>query len=155
MTSKTSEPGELTGRKMTAIFVVFFGVVMAVNFTMAGFASSTFGGVVVANSYVASQKYNHWLAAAREQKKLGWQPVVSRLGDGRVTVRVNGAGLDGLGVVAVARHPLGRAPDQQLNLAPAADGSFVSAAPLPAGRWLVRFEARQGDKVYRDEQEIR
>jgi nitrogen fixation protein FixH len=62
VTSKTSEPGELTGRKVAAIFVVFFGVIMAVNFTMASFASSTFGGVVVKNSYVASQKYNGWLA---------------------------------------------------------------------------------------------
>jgi nitrogen fixation protein FixH len=145
----------MTGRKIAAIFVLFFGVIMAVNFTMASFASSTFGGVVVPNSYVASQKYNDWLVAAREQKKLGWQPVVSRLADGRVALLVNGASADGLGVIARARHPLGRAPEQELNLAPAADGSFVSAAPLPAGRWMVRFELRQGDKVFRDEQEIR
>lgn len=155
MTSKTSAPGELTGRKVAAIFVVFFGIVMAVNFLMASFASSTFGGVVVPNSYVASQKYNGWLAAAREQQKLGWTPVVSRRADGRVAVQVAGAAGAGLGVIARARHPLGRAPDQALDFALAADGSFVSAQPLPAGRWLVRFEVRQGDKVYRDEQEVR
>lgn len=155
MTGKVSPPGELTGRKVAAIFVAFFAVVVAVNVTMASFASSTFGGVVVPNSYVASQKYNDWLAAAREQKKLGWQPVVSRLADGRVALAVQGAHPQGLGVIARARHPLGRAPEQDLNLAPAADGRFVSERPLPAGRWMVRFEVRQGDKVFRDEQEIR
>ena len=77
MTSKTSTPGEMTGRKIAAIFVLFFGVIMAVNFTMASFASSTFGGVVVPNSYVASQKYNDWLAAAREQaREEGRQEVI-------------------------------------------------------------------------------
>ncbi|HMP45265.1 MAG TPA: FixH family protein, partial [Sphingopyxis sp.] len=38
-----------TGWHMTAILVGFFGVVMAVNFTMARLAMSTFGGKVVEN----------------------------------------------------------------------------------------------------------
>jgi nitrogen fixation protein FixH len=154
VTSKTSAPGELTGRKVAAIFVAFFGVVMAVNFTMASFASSTFGGVVVENSYVASQKYNGWLESARQQRKLGWDPMVSRTDDGRVMIRIAGEAA-GFGAIGRARHPLGRAPDQALDFTAGPDGGLVSTRPLPAGRWLVRFELRQGGKLYRDEQEIR
>ncbi len=61
-----------TGRHMAAIMFAFFGVVIAVNVTMATFATRTFGGTVVDNSYVASQKYNGWLAEARRQERLGW-----------------------------------------------------------------------------------
>lgn len=155
MSRKMEMTGELTGRKVATIFVVFFGVVMAVNFTMARFASSTFGGVVVENSYVASQKFNGWLEAARVQKQLGWQVELARLPDNRVALRIKGATTQGMAVIARARHPLGRAPDQALSFSAAPDGAFVSTTPLPEGRWLVRFEARQGEQVYRDELELR
>jgi nitrogen fixation protein FixH len=146
---------ELTGRKVAMIFVAFFGVVMAVNFTMARFASSTFGGVVVENSYVASQNFNTWLESARQQDALGWTARLARLPDDRIAVRLEGAQGRELTVSAVARHPLGRAPDQALQLTRAADGAFVSAMPLAQGRWLVRIEARADGKVWRDEQELR
>jgi nitrogen fixation protein FixH len=155
MTAQTQPAGALTGRKVAAIFVVFFGVVAAVNFTMARFASSTFGGVVVENSYVASQKFNGWLDAAKAQQALGWQVSLARLPDDRVALRIAGAGPAGLTLVGQARHPLGRAPDQALDFAVASDGAFVSRQALPAGRWLVRFEARQGSATYRDELELR
>ena len=61
-----------TGWHFTAIITAFFGVVVAVNLTMAVFATRTFGGVVVENSYVASQKYNDWLDAAKRQQQLAW-----------------------------------------------------------------------------------
>lgn len=154
MTVTAITKGQLTGRKIAAIFVVFFGVIMAVNFTMASFASSTFGGVVVSNSYVASQHYNRWLAAAKAQKKLGWSAALSRLPDDRVAVRFTGAP-DGLTVKAVARHPLGRAPEQALAFARAADGTFVSTAAIAPGRWMVRINAEAGQARWREEQELR
>ncbi|MFN5902095.1 MAG: FixH family protein, partial [Novosphingobium sp.] len=135
MSNRIEMTGELTGRKVAAIFVVFFGVIMAVNFTMARFASSTFGGVVVENSYVASQKFNGWLEAARVQQQLGWQVELARLPDDRVALRIKGATAQGMAVIARARHPLGRAPAHgrdralergQLGAAP--------AGPVRAGR---------------------
>ncbi|HET9398451.1 MAG TPA: FixH family protein [Sphingomicrobium sp.] len=81
--------GSFSGRHMTAILVAFFGVVIAVNFTMALFATRTFGGVVVENSYVASQKYNGWLDAARRQEQLGWAIEPGLDGRRRVTVAIN------------------------------------------------------------------
>ncbi len=106
---------------------------MAVNFVMAGFASSTFGGVVVDNSYVASQRFNGWLDQARVQAGLGWSAKASRLADGRVVLTFSGTPGTGLTVTAVARHPLGRMPDAALTFVREADGRFVSTAPLPLG----------------------
>ncbi len=154
MTATASTKGQLTGRKVTAIFVVFFGIVMAVNFTMAHFASSTFGGVVVENSYVASQNYNKWLDEAAAEKKLGWSAAVTRLPDNRVALRFTGAP-DDLVVTGVVRHPLGHAPDQALRFAQAADGSLVSDKAVAPGRWLVRLTAQAGQTKWRDEQELR
>ena len=54
-----------TGYHMAAILVAFFGVIIAVNMVMATLATRTFGGVVVENSYVASQEFNGWLKDAR------------------------------------------------------------------------------------------
>ena len=62
----------ITGWHAAAGLVAFFGLVIAVNLTMAVYATTTFGGVVVDNSYVASQKYNGWLKAAERQRALGW-----------------------------------------------------------------------------------
>lgn len=154
MTMTATAKGQLTGRKMTAIFVAFFGVIMTVNFTMAHFASSTFGGVVVENSYVASQHYNKWLGAAAAQEKLGWSATLSRLPDDRVAVRFTGAPAE-LTVNAVARHPLGRAPDQALAFVRAADGAFISTKAIAPGRWMVRIAAEAGDAKWREEQELR
>lgn len=154
MTATASTKGELTGRKVTAIFVVFFGIVMAVNFTMAHFASSTFGGVVVENSYVASQNYNKWLDEAAAEKKLGWTATAARLPDNRIAVRFAGAPA-GLVVTGVVRHPLGHAPDQALRFAQAADGSLVSDKAVAPGRWLIRLTAQAGQTKWREEQELR
>lgn len=139
-----------TGRHMTAILVAGFGVVIAVNLVMARLAVSTFGGVVVENSYVASQEYNKWLAEAEQSRALGWQPVVERRGDGRVEVRFAEQGSP-LELGAIARHPLGRLPDNPLTFTVAGPGHFVSTAPLPGGRWTLRLEGRAGRDVWRDE----
>ena len=99
-----------TGRHMAVVICTFFGVVIAVNLLMATLATRTFGGTVVDNSYVASQKFNGWLAEARAQQALGWQEEVW-LDDSRraeVTISMGGRPLDGSAITGSARHPLGR-----------------------------------------------
>ncbi len=64
MTARTSQP-RFTGYHMAAIMVSFFGVVIAVNFTMAWYATSSWSGLVVENTYVASQQFNSRAAAMR------------------------------------------------------------------------------------------
>jgi nitrogen fixation protein FixH len=128
-----------TGRHMTAILLAFFGVIVAVNFTMATLATRTFGGVVVENSYVASQEYNGWLKAARAQAELGWKAEAGLDGTRRVTVEVTAPGAV---VTGYAVHPLGREADAPLKFT--GIESFLSERPLPAGRWTVHILVRRG-----------
>lgn len=139
---KAFTKGPLTGWHFTAIIVSFFAVVITVNLVMARFASSTFGGVVVENSYVASQNYNEWLAAAEKQKALGWTATAARQADGRVALTLAGATDAGVTVEAVARHPLGRQSDVALAFSATGAGQFLSQTALPAGRWKLRIAAR-------------
>ena len=69
--------GELTGRGFLAIALGFFGVIIAVNTGLAVVAGGTFPGIVVENSYTASQNYNDVLAAARAQADAGWKGTLS------------------------------------------------------------------------------
>lgn len=134
-----------TGWHFTAIICAFFGVVIAVNMTMAVLATRTFGGVVVENSYVASQKYNGWLAAARAQQKLGWKVAPSVDARRHVTIALSAAGVQASGV---AEHPLGRADDIALSFV--SDGRELrSRETLPPGRWTVRLTLRKGNEEAR------
>lgn len=126
-----------SGPHMAAILLSFFGIVVAVNFTMAMFATRTFGGVVVDNSYVASQKYNGWLAAARRQDQLGWT-IKPRL-DARRHVVLSASEV-GVRVSGFARHPLGREADVPLMFGP----ELRSAQALPPGRWALHLLVRKG-----------
>ncbi|MBN8843712.1 MAG: FixH family protein [Sphingomonadales bacterium] len=152
--SGQSYPKAFTGRHMTAILVAFFAVVITVNFTMARLASSTFGGTVVDNSYVASQHYNEWLARAAAQERLGWERSVALDAERhvRLVVRQRDAVLTGLAVKATLSHPLGRVEPRALHFVPAADGSLRTTEAVPAGRWRLDLSIRRGadEARYRD-----
>lgn len=147
--------GPFTGRHISVIIVAFFAVVVGVNVYMARAAIRTFGGVVVDNSYVASQNYNKWLDEAARQKALGWSAKAARGDDGRVVVIMAGTPASGLTLRAEARHPLGRLPDQQLSFQRQADGSFRSNEALGEGRWKLRIDAEAQGQVWREEQDFR
>jgi len=135
-----------TGRHMAAILVGFFAVVLAVNVTMARFAIGTFGGTVVDNSYVASQKFNGWLAEARRQKTLGWTARVSIDPARHALVAVDAPGAVAR---AVARHPLGRAADIPLRFVPVDAWHLRSVQALPPGRWTLHLTVGRGGREMR------
>jgi nitrogen fixation protein FixH len=151
---KAFTTGPFTGRHAAMMIVAFFAVVVAVNLVMARAASATFGGVVVKNSYVASQHYNRWLDEAAREKALGWTLEARRDADNRLDVTLAGAPGDAA-LAAQARHPLGRQPGFALAFAAQGGGRFVSREVLPPGRWTVRFEASSAGKRFRHEQDIR
>ena len=140
-----------TGRHMLALMIAFFGTVIAVNFTMASFAVGTFGGTVVDNSYVASQRFNGWLEEARSQEALGWRARLALAPDRRVTVAIvdGGKALAQASLRAVARHPVGRSEDLPLSFVGDEEGAFRSALPLPRGRWLIHLEIESGGRRMR------
>ena len=145
MTDKR-ERKPFTGRHAAMILIAFFGVVISINMVMASFALSTFGGTVVDNSYVASQHYNKWLARADAQDRLGWDKSIA-VDEGRhvrLTVRKDGAPVEGLRVDATLRHPLGRAPARAMRFVAVDDGALRSVEALPAGRWQLDLSVHRG-----------
>jgi len=137
-----------TGRHMTVILIAFFGIVVAVNFTMARLAIGTFGGTVVDNSYVASQKFNGWLKDAEAQKALGWTAIVSLDADRHVLIDVS-AQRPGATAAVIARHPLGRTPDIALDFVAITPGRLRATRTLPEGRWLLHAVVNRDGQTFR------
>lgn len=135
---------EFTGRHAAAIIVFGFAVIIAVNLFMATLAVRGFGGVIVENSYVASQDFNDWLDAADEQAALGWSIEMARSENGHLVVKAASVP-DGEKVTAVARRPLGQAETTSLSFFEATPGQHVSLEPLDAGRWIVRLNVMSPD----------
>jgi nitrogen fixation protein FixH len=149
MTQKPATP--FSGRHIATIMIAFFGTVIAVNMLMAALATGTFGGTVVDNSYVASQKFNSWLGEARAQKALGWHEEIGLNGDHRIDLMLANERRpqQGANITAVARHPLGRAPERTFGFTEVRPGQYRAATPLPAGRWIVHFTIKADGREMR------
>ncbi len=149
---------KFTGYHATWMLVAFFGVIVAVNFTMARFALSTFGGTVVDNSYVASQKYNEWLAAARAQDSYGWEIGKPARAGNRLRLTIadkTGAPLTGAQIAVLADHPVGRTEPFTLTMQESAAGTYESSGALPKGRWKLKMRIVQAGREYNMLSEIR
>lgn len=144
---------KFTGRHMAFVLVGFFGTIIAVNLTMARYASSTFGGIVVANSYVASQEFNRWLDKADASRALGWTTQTVRQADGRLLISIAGPG-EGAVVTGTARHPLGRLPDVALTFDAQGGGRYLSREAVDAGRWTLRLTIIDGAREWRHEEPL-
>lgn len=144
---------EFTGRHMTAVLVFGFGIVVAVNFTMAALATKGFGGVVVENSYVASQKYNGWLEQAREQDRLGYSAEVSRDAHGHLVVSTSDVPQFATASAEI-RRPLGKPDARSIDFERSGPNQFRSNKPVPAGRWTVRLTLHNAGEVWAREAHI-
>jgi len=145
---KTAPPIEiegkpLTGRKVLIIVLAFFGVIIAANVTLMVSAITTFPGLEVQNSYVASQKFD---ARARAQRALGWDVQASaEQGGVRLVIRnAEGAFVTPQVLSVRVGHPTNAAHDQMLQFIPDADGLFAAVA-LPRGPWRLFVTATAAD----------
>ena len=133
----------LTGQHVLGIFVVAFGTIIAVNLTLAYSAVSTFPGVEVKNSYVASQSFD---ARRDAQQALGWT-VDAALSEGGVSIKIR----DAIGNPVEVKQlyaTLGRATHVKDDLHPVFtfDGEGYSApADLGPGYWNIRMRAYAED----------
>jgi len=144
---------ELTGGKVFAMFAGGFGLIIAVNVYMATKAVTTFPGMVVENSYVASQTFDAELAA---QQKLGWT-VGAGIEAGRVVITVTGP--DGKPVIpARATARIGRATEEvdDHDLAFAfGNGVLTADAPAGKGYWVIWLEMTSADgTAFRQRREV-
>lgn len=146
-----------TGRHMAMIMVGFFAIVIGVNVVMATAAIRTFGGSSVDNSYVASQKFDSWLAQARQQAGLGWSldTAVNPKGRMEASVSTPTGILTGARITAMAEHPLGRLPSSRFMLREDRPGQYVADRALPVGRWRVRLLIERDERSARFVEEVR
>jgi len=150
----SSRNNTFTGRHMAAVFVGGFAIVIAVNLFMAYHAVGGFHGTVVDNSYVASQKYNGWLAKAEASKALGWQAVPERRADGRVVIETLGLPA-GATITAEAERPLGARETARLTFVPQGEGRWLSNQTIGEGRWQLRMAIRAGEAAWAGDSELR
>lgn len=146
-------PGTFTGKHMALMFIGGFGVVIAVNLVMAGFAVSSFHGVVVENSYVASQKFNGWMDKAEQSRALGWTVEPQRLADGRIQLATTGVPA-GATITAIARRPLGAHETADLRFVSTATGTWASDTPLAGARWTLHLNIAGDGAVWSGEAKL-
>lgn len=134
---------ELTGRHVIFIFCGAFSIIISVNLALAFNAVSTFPGLEVKNSYVASQDFDRNRAM---QQSLGWS-VLAEARDGQVLLTVRDA--QGAPVeVATLEATLGRATHVKDDSTPdfKFDGQrYVAPADLRPGNWNIRMVATSED----------
>lgn len=136
-------PKPLTGRKVLAILVGAFGVIVTANMAMLVAATGSFPGLVVKNSYVASQGWN---ARTDAQEALGWQAAVAHdSGELKVVLTgADGAPVRGLEVTAIVGRPASGRDDVTLSLAERS-GAYTAPAAMDSGLWRVSVRASDGN----------
>lgn len=136
---------EITGRKVLVFMVGAFGLIIAVNVLMAYKAVSTFPGLEVDNTYVASQT---WDAENKAQKALGWT-LTHAYDLSSQKLRLTFVDASGAPVeVASLQVLVGRttvASDDQYPEFARVGVDYVADAALKPGKWMMKVEAHAPD----------
>lgn len=129
---------ELKGRHVLAMFGLGFGIIIAVNATLAVNAVRTFPGLEVKNSYIASQAFERNRTA---QNALGWDVSAWLKGDQlHLTFEADGAAV----APAIESAVFGRATSVAADQTPefTFDGAaFVAPVTADGGNWNLRVKA--------------
>jgi nitrogen fixation protein FixH len=131
--------GPLTGRKVAIIGGTLFALVFAPNIILAVYAVQTFSGLVVPNSYVASQEFD---ARRRAQEALAWSLSLDAL-PGELRLAITDAVGDVVrppSLAVTVGRPTTTAQDRELALVATPAGS-VAPLNLAPGAWVALVEA--------------
>lgn len=130
---------QITGWHVFGFFALAFSVIIGVNLVLAYNAVSSFPGLEVKNSYVASQSFD---ADRDAQIALGWD-VGAYVQDGNLTLNIKKAGTPVS--VLIEQATFGRATnvaqDQELQFR-RRNGAYVAPVVAGAGNWNLRLKAR-------------
>lgn len=138
---------EFTGKHFLIIMLVFFGTVIAVNGSLAYFAIHSWTGLVVPNSYVASQQFNAETARRQQAITNGAKAEVGLEAD-YVIVRLhgrNGAGLSAANLSLKVGHPVDASLDRTLSFTEVGAGQYRSTEALPSGTWTGEVSGQLRD----------
>ncbi|TCU39163.1 FixH family protein [Rhizobium azibense] len=133
-----------TGRHMLFIMLVFFGIIISVNMTMAWYASSSWSGLVVENTYVASQEFNKKAQAMQAMAKSGVSGEFA-LQDGLIVYRLrnrDGSPAAADAVTAHFKRPVGDHEDFVIRLSKNRDGHFETRHRVLSGDWIVEIVSK-------------
>jgi nitrogen fixation protein FixH len=133
----------LTGRKMAVIAGGAFLFMLIPNIVLTVMAVETFSGLVVPNSYVASQSFDRDRNA---QLALGWQVALEHEG-GVLRLRIDDAAGHPVrppALTVTAGRPTTTRDDVVLDLRET-PGGYAAAAPLAPGGWRVEIVATAPD----------
>ena len=146
--TRPADPHAFTGRHMWLLVIGFFGVIVAVNVGMAIVASTSWTGLVVTNSYVASQEFEEKRLAHQAQKAAGWQAAFTYSPGLAELVVSDGAGnpIDLGSVTLKVNRPVGGHDDQAVVFERAPDGSYAASLRLAAGVWDALVQADETAK---------
>ncbi len=141
--STTPRPRPLTGRKVLAITVGAFAVIIGVNTILAVQAVRTFSGLVVPNSYVASQTFDRDRNA---QRALGWTLGVSDSDDMLRLAFTDATGnvVRPQSLTVVVGRPAAAPRDVSAQLVETPQG-YAAPLALASGDWRVEIDALAAD----------
>lgn len=132
---------EITGRHVLIFTVSAFGVIIAVNLVMAWQAISTFPGLEVQNSYVASQSFDKRRA---EQEALGWRVAQTYdAAQGRMALTLEDAA-GNPAPVADLTVLIGRTTESKEDQRPVfvrQGAQWQADVQLGIGKWLLKINA--------------
>lgn len=131
-----AEGWTFTGWHMAGIMCAFFATIIGVNLTMAMLAVGSWSGLVVKNSYVASQHFNDTLEDARRQKVQGWASSFEYQDGSAHLALIDGTGakLHGVAVTVRFTRPTHENDDREVDLAEGAR-DYGAALDLAPGVW--------------------
>jgi nitrogen fixation protein FixH len=126
---------QFTGRHMLIIMICFFGVVLAANLTMVYFARLSWTGLVVRNSYVASQEFNGKTAAMAKAAEISVHIELEKT-QVMLTLRdKNGWPVRAEAATLTLGRPSHEGEDQAITLAAQDPGVFTARHSLSHGQW--------------------
>lgn len=131
-------PHQFTGKHMLWIMITFFGTVMLVNGALAYFAIESWTGLVVPNSYVASQSFNKDTEIRTQAVDNGAEVSVA-IENGYIILHIAGKQKEALsasGLKGELRHPVDGRKEAVVEFQLSGRGTYQSLTPLPVGTWV-------------------
>ncbi|MDP6833351.1 MAG: FixH family protein [Alphaproteobacteria bacterium] len=144
----------MTGRKVLAMLLGFFALIVLVNGVFIYFALNSFSGLSTENAYVKGLNYNRTLAQDRMQREAGWQVTASakRMAEGQIVVLevvvkdAAGRPLNNVALSGQLRRPTHQGSDLPLDFQAMGGGGYrAMATPEALGQWDLRLSARNAD----------
>ncbi|MDI7863551.1 FixH family protein [Rhizobiaceae bacterium n13] len=138
-----------TGWHMLGVMMLFFGTIISVNLVMAWYATHSWSGLVVQNTYVVSQQFNAKAAAAKAMAATG---ITGKLDlDGRsiryVLTHPETGPVAADEVAIRFRRPVGEHQDFTLTMNREGQGVFTAEHQILAGQWIVETTSRRDGEI--------